>query len=330
MSARTLTAGRRSRPSLIVLAGRGLVVAAVLIILLLTFDMGEAALRLGQILPPSPGVLLAFLGAASIYMLGHGLRILRLALLVGGTRIGLRVIGAFHLMTSAANLIAPLKLGEVYRVVELGHVVGDPIRALILVWWERVFDVTTLLLLLVLAFAVTPDARDSTFLAIAAMSAVFVAATAAAALLLPGNLSRMSFFIIRRYRSPRSVPVLRMLAATRRAIDEAPRILRGKAASLSALSLLIWGCELAAFALMLPYLGESASVIEGFMAFLSSIIRGESALCEGVAQCAAAQKHLPYVVATHGALVISGLGASLYYARRRFRRAKPTQAPIGI
>jgi hypothetical protein len=305
-----LIAVRRRPLDPITLGGRGLVVVAVLAILFSVITLGRGASGLGEVARLRPSALAVFVSAAAIYMLGHGLRALRLALLIGNRRLSLRLIAAFHLMTAAVNLIVPLKLGEVYRVAELAHVVKDPIRALILVWWERVFDVGVLFGLLALALAVTPEARVPSFIAIAGASAAFVAATATVALLLPGNLARASFFIIRRYRSPRTVPVLRLLSAARRAIDEAPRILRGKWASLAMLSLLIWACELGAFALML---GDIASVLDGFLAFLSSIIQGQEALC-----CAAGGKRQAYVVVTHGALSLTGLAAALYYARLRF------------
>lgn len=215
--------------------------------------------------------------AAIIYLAGHGSRILRLTLLIGGWRVGLRTIVSFHLMTAAVSLAAPLKLGEVYRVAELTNVVGGFARALAIVWWERAFDISVILLILLLALARTSGTIPQEFVAVGALAFGFITLTALTFFVVPDNLRRLSVLIIRRYSSPRTVPALRMIDFIRRTIQEAPRMVRGKVASLVTLTALIWVCEISCFAIVLSGIAP-ATALDSLLNFLSAVTRGETLL----------------------------------------------------
>lgn len=256
-----------------------------------------------------------------IYLAGHGFRILRLALLIGGWRVGFRTIVSFHLMTAAVSLAAPLKLGEVYRVLELSNVVGNLTRAIVIVWWERAFDISVILLLLLLALARSPGAIPSEFAAVAALAIGFITLTALTFFVVPDNLRRLSVLIIRRYSSRRTVPVLRLIDLVRRAILEAPRMVHAKVASLVTLTALIWVCEIACFAIAFPGI-TLGTALDSLLNFLSEVTRGETllgALGKGEATAFGANA-LAYLAATQIPLVFLGLAAGFSYAARRMRQ----------
>lgn len=259
--------------------------------------------------------------AVTIYLAGHGFRILRLGMLIGGWRVGLRVIATFHLMTAAVSFTAPLKLGELYRVVELSNLVGGFMRAVLIAWWERAFDVAFILLILALAFATTPASAHTPFYAIAAAAGMFILATAVAFFVVPDNFRRLSLLIIRRYDSPRSVALLHILHSGRAAIQEAPGLVKNKLPSLITLTALIWACEIACFALIFPSVaGTIGAAAESLLTFLSEITMGEtllSVLTDGT------QKSLNYFAGTQVPLAIIGLGAGVVYATMRWRRNAP-------
>jgi Lysylphosphatidylglycerol synthase TM region len=263
--------------------------------------------------------------AGTVYLSSHALRILRLALLIGSWRVGFRVIAAFHLMTAAVSLVAPLKLGEVYRALELSSLVGGLIRAVIIVWWERAFDISLIFLILLLALSRSSGAPLDEFSGVVAISVVFILLTLLIFFVLPDNLRRASVLIIRRYDGKRTVPVLRLIDAVRRAINEAPQIVRGKIAALATLTALIWICEIGCFALVLSALGGSlASAPDALLSFLSAITRGQtllSALDANQSEIFSAGL-LAYLAVTQVPLAFIGLAAAIVYVGRQMPRLR--------
>ena len=82
--------------------------------------------------------------AAAIYLFGYLLRSLRLALLIGGWRVGLRDL-SFHFFTASVSLAVPLKLGELYRLANYPSCWEMPVRATATVLWECIFDVVSII-----------------------------------------------------------------------------------------------------------------------------------------------------------------------------------------
>jgi hypothetical protein len=266
----------------------------------------------------SVSVTYSVLLALIVYLAAHGFRILRLGMLVGGWRVGLRTIASFHLMTAAVSAIFPLKLGEVYRVVELTSLAGSFVRSVLIVWWERVFDVGAIVVILIFAFATTPAEEHAPFYAIIIAAGAFILMTTVIFFVAPDNFRRLSLLIIRRYDSPRSVGILRVLHAARAAIQDAPALVRKKLPSLITLTALIWVCEVTCFALLLPALTVSISAAaESLISFLSTITLGQTLLTALNEEPA---DSLLYVAATQVPLAVLGLVAGLAYAARRMKR----------
>jgi hypothetical protein len=246
--------------------------------------------------------------AGFVYLASHGLRVLRLALLIGGWRIGFRTIAKFHLFTAAVSLIAPLKLGEVFRIAELTNIVGSGSRAIAIVWLERGLDICAILFLLMMTDAHSLG-RD--FNAIAALAIVFIVATALTFFVVPDNLRRLSVFIIRRYSNPVSVPLLKSIDRLRRSILQAPQLLQKRIGTLAALTALIWACELAAF-----YFASgtaSGNVADCLITILSDVTQGDTLLSS--AAHPDASHHMPYLAATHVPLLFVGLLTAGFYIR---------------
>lgn len=260
--------------------------------------------------------------AATLYLLSHAMRILRLSLLIGGWRVGFRSVVTFHLMTSAVALAVPLKLGELYRVAELANLCGSAMKAIMIAWWERVFDVLALLVILMFAFANTPAEAHTAFYGIASLAAAFIIGTALVFFVSPENLRRLSVLIIRRYDHGWSVPLLKGIDAIRRAIKQAPVMVHKKTASLLTLTAIIWTCESACFALVFTAFSESiGAAFEGLLSFLSAITQGETLLA-ALTTSGGDAGLLPYLAVTHAPLAVIGLAAGLVYAAIRLKSSK--------
>jgi hypothetical protein len=262
-----------------------------------------------------------FLLAAALYLASHAFRVLRIALLIGSWQVGLRTVASFHFFTSGVSLAFPLKLGEIYRVIELSYLVGSAVRALMIVWWERAFDVVAILIILLFGIVTAGDGPHPQYYAIAAIASVFVIGTLLVFLVLPDNLRRLSVLIIRRHDSPRSVPLLRGLSVARQAIQEAPALVRNKIASLLTLTALIWALEIACFVVLAPAIVDSVgAALDGILTFLSALTQGETILSDldGNASALGAWT-LRYLSATQVPLVIIGFGSGLIYATSRLK-----------
>ena len=259
-----------------------------------------------------------------IYIVSHGFRSLRLALLIGGWRIGLRQIVSFHFFTAAVSLAVPLKLGEIYRVTELSYLMGDFIRAVETIWWERIFDVLAIIVILI-AVSLSAAAVDRQQLFdVAALSFGFLIVTILTFFVLPDNLRRLSVLIIRRYESRRSVRLLRGIDQLRRAILGAPRLVRAKVVSLTVLTALIWACELLCFSLVLRSGGQSSSSApDALLGFLSVVTRGYTLLTALQSGTPGLDTSiLTYLTVTQFPLVFIGLFWSAYYVTQQTLRLR--------
>jgi uncharacterized membrane protein YbhN (UPF0104 family) len=260
--------------------------------------------------------------AASIYLLSHLLRILRLALLVGNWHIGFRKLGSFHFMTAAVSLMTPLKLGEVYRVLELSHLTGGIVRAVVIVWWERAFDMAAILLLISVV-AIGSSTAAANIYGVASLVVAFILMTVIVVMVLPENLHRLSVFIIRRYENVHTISLLRLIDILRRSIEEAPRVVRWKLASLATLTGLIWTFEAACFAIVFPALsGTLEAVLNALLAFLSAVALGETLLGDLAAghDTIRGRSVLFYMTVTQIPLAFLGVVAAGYYTIGRLRR----------
>jgi hypothetical protein len=258
--------------------------------------------------------------AGIVYLSSHMLRILRLALLIGAWRVGLRTVGSFHLMTAAVSLVAPLKLGEFYRILELGNIVGGHVRAAVIVWWERTFDAAAILLLIVVVLLFQSGSPPPQTYGVALLALAFIVITAIVVTIAPENLRRLSVFIIRRYDSPRTVPLLRATELVRRSIEEAPRTVHSKVATLSTLTALIWMAEATCFAIVFPELrGTLDMALSALLAFLSAVTTGDTLLGVLAGDRPLDGNLLSYFTATQIPLAFLGFLAALHYTPRSLR-----------
>lgn len=250
--------------------------------------------------------------AALIFYLGaHMFRTLRLGMLIGGWQVGLRTIFYIHFLTAAVSAALPLKVGDVYRVVELSAVAGGTVRSILIVWWERVFDICVILAILIFAFSTTPVSAHAPYYAITGAAVVFILGTAVVFFVAPDNFRRLSLLIIRRHDSPRSIGVLRALNATHQAIKGAPAIVKNKLPSLITLTALIWMFEVICFALLLSAGTRTfGAATESLMGFLSTVAVGDTLFSVLNTKNGAA---FLYVVATQIPLVLIGLVAGAIY-----------------
>lgn len=193
------------------------------------------------------------------YGASHVLRGVRCRLLVS-REAKLSLLDAVNavLVGHAANNVLPVRLGEFVRAGTLAERTGlPPVQTLAVVFVERVFDGLALLLMLVLAEALSP-----TLVGIATRQltvALFLAAAAGVMFLAVGHgwalavAGRVSALLRPSWRDAVMRGVTHVISGTSY-LREGPGMLRVAAASA-----VIWACEAAMFLSLLPALGVPAA-----------------------------------------------------------------------
>jgi hypothetical protein len=262
--------------------------------------------------------------ALTCYVIAHLTRIVRLALLVGNARLGLRRLAAFHLFTSGVALGTPFRLGDLYRAIELGGMTGRLTMGVTFVWIERLFDAAILLpLLAILLFLAVGNglaAPLAGYAAVTGLTCAFVMVSVLTVALLPDNLRRVGTYLIRRHEDPWTVSVLRVLEETRWTMRRIPSLLRGRIASLAALSMLIWLFEVWGFSIVMLGWDEGTNPVKGLLSFLSQTTSG-GVLPQMLPKVALGV--LAYLAATQIPLAIVAAVCGFCYLRPRTARMTP-------
>lgn len=280
-----------------------------------------------RLLPDFPLGIQALLAGIALYLCAHFLRVARLSLLIENASIGLRQICLVHLYTAAVSLILPFKLGEAYRVAELGILLRQSGRALLLVWIERAFDIGLICLMLLFTAFFHPAAMDM-MQPLIVISLAFTFTTLVAFGVLPENLRRLTLYVIRRYNSDRALSVLRLIDAIQGFIDQGRRLVRGKVLTVFAMSLGIWILELQVFATFLSAVDlPIKSLVAGLQVYLSNVslsggygllhAAGAGQSLAGMAPALTMAGAATYHFVVTIPLFLVGTAAAMIYARTR-------------
>lgn len=253
--------------------------------------------------------------AASSYLLGHLLRVARLAILFGADGARLRYFGAAHVATAAVSAFAPFKLGEVLRVTELAGLGVGLSRAVVAVVFERALDLAALAMLVLTAVAIDSSvvAETRPALALMAMTALVMALFVIGG---QGATRGLTLYVIKRYRGSPSLAVLAVLDRTDGALAHARTMVRGRLQVLVALSLTIWLAEFATLAFLAPRL----AAIELPSALLTALSAG---LSPGLVMPATA---VSYGHLLEWFLLPLGSVATIVYLRRRWSLLRAARA----
>ncbi|HEX2838104.1 MAG TPA: lysylphosphatidylglycerol synthase domain-containing protein [Phycisphaerales bacterium] len=224
--------------------------------------------------PVSPSGWAAVIGACSLYVLAHLLRALRLVVMIQDERVGLRETFTAHFVAAGASLFIPFKLGEVFRVAEVARLLRSPVRALLLVWSERVLDLLAITGAMLVALIFRKDLFESAALGIFLTLAV-VAGTFVAFLVMPEQLESVKLLLIRRYRGAWSLSAVRAVDASQRLLMHAPDAMKRRPTTLISLTAIIWTLEVASLALLLPAAaGAIGATLSATAFFFSQLFPG--------------------------------------------------------
>src|ERR1019366_5977038 len=194
--------------------------------------------------------------AALLYLASQVLRALRLAFILTDIRISIRRLTDVHFLTEAVSLVIPYKIGDLYRVFEVGALCGHFPRALIAVWIERAADSMVIGIIIVVALGFGRTGYEAV-MPLLALLAVFITLSLLVFLVVPQNISRLKHFVIRRYHSKAAVRFLRFIDLIQKTLSEAPLLMEQKYMTLLFLTACVWIDESLVLCAIIPGLSRS-------------------------------------------------------------------------
>ena len=260
------------------------------------------------------GAWTAFILALLCYGLSHLIRALRLVVIAASILpLRVRVLFLLHFHTAAVSLAVPFKLGELYRLHELGRLSGDWGRAELAMVVERAFDAGVLILLcgalLGSGIGLPITLRMTLLVLTAALTvAMFIFFIA------DPTLAAVQRYIFTHHISPQARLLLMATASFRQGITVARQCIRGQFPLLVLLSAGIWICEALTLAILLQPLGTQAN--DSFMAHIVISLSSPGAFAEQ-----------PYTMAVVFLLFAVWPIATLFYLRYIDRPCRANIAP---
>lgn len=205
-----------------------------------------------------------------IFILVHFFKMLRLYLVLLEQNVPFGRFVYLYLETTCINLIVPFKLGEIYRVLRLSL----QTRKFQIGFWsvvtDRFFDLASLLILLALMKLL--GAKDTSI--ILAVLIIVIGSMAFAYMVFPSTYTYLNRYFIMKKSSIRSMTVLRLLDACNDSYSYLKQLVNGRSALMIVCSLLGWGLEGAALAVLSRIIGENYGILE-YAGYISSIFASD-------------------------------------------------------
>jgi len=205
-----------------------------------------------------------------IFVLVHFFKMLRLYLVLLEQNVPFGRFVYLYLETTCINLIIPFKLGEIYRILRLSLQTKKFQIGFWSVVTDRFFDLASLLILLALMKLL--GAKDASITL--AILIIVIGTISFAYMVFPSTYTYLNRYFIMKKSSARSMAVLRMFDACNDSYKYLKQLISGRSALMIVCSLLGWGLEGAALAVLAQILGESYGVLE-YAGYISSIFTSD-------------------------------------------------------
>lgn len=186
-----------------------------------------------------------------VYLSAHLVRAVRLGVLIGD--ISVRQLLILHLYCAACSAFIPFKLGELARVNEVSRWMHSYWKGIVVVWIERLFDVLVLAGLTVFVATTGSSAALEQLRSLLWLIGGFVTVSVLFFLILPEQLCALNLHVIKKYQRKKAINFLRAIDSLYELLHQARPMLAGRWVTLTVLTLLVWGFELQALALVFAY-----------------------------------------------------------------------------
>ncbi|MBJ6751467.1 lysylphosphatidylglycerol synthase domain-containing protein [Geomonas anaerohicana] len=189
---------------------------------------------------PTHGFLFV-LAAMGSYAVAHLLRSLRLWLILGSDRIRFSTVFGCHATIALLTFAAPFKLGDLLRASEFYRLLKNDARGIFAVWFDRLFDVAVILVLLIVSVSTTSPLQPVRLLLFSL--GAFLAVSVALGVLLPGAVAAFMRALLQSS-SSRSLSVMRSLLKLKSILSRMPKMELQTLSLLTTVTFAVWGLEL--------------------------------------------------------------------------------------
>jgi len=217
---------------------------------------------------------LAFLVIAGTVIIVHSIKAFRLYFTLYGTNINFVTYMKVYCKVTPISLLFPFKIGEFFRMYCYGEAIGDRLRGIIIICFDRFVDTVALLTSIVLV-SLFNWSKISSF---AYILVIFVFVFISCYLVFPSIYRNWKSYLLHSKATPGKIQGLKSLETFNKIYKEINIIAKGRGAILYFMSLLAWGVEMGGLTLVsrLNLIDEYHSSISDY---LSSAMRG-NAVCE--------------------------------------------------
>jgi len=195
--------------------------------------------------------LLQLSAAVIVYLMAHVFRAARFSLIAARiVPLRMRTLGMVYFNAAPVSLLVPFKLGELYRLQQLGLLVGNIVRPVLILLLEKAFD--AFVLLVALAILLGTGRLPSELHLLSFILLLLLSAGIATLTVLRPALWSLQKYIVQVHFSSRSLRMLRFVDFLRSSTEVANACIKGNLWTLLCLSIVIWVLEALTVALIVP------------------------------------------------------------------------------
>ncbi len=208
--------------------------------------------------------------AALLYFLSHMFRIGRLYFLFFENKINIKKLISTYSVTSLINFVIPFKIGEVFRVYELGKLNKNLYRGLVAVWIERFFDVIVLFAIAILYFSYADDAFLN-YISLFIFFIAFIFFSIFFFLEFPYTHKYVNQLIMTESKSTKGLFLLRILETCKQIHMSIKLSIKGRTTILLFLTGVIWGLEVSSISALSKIINVDSLISKLFVVIKQNV-----------------------------------------------------------
>lgn len=209
-----------------------------------------------------------------IYLLSHIMRILRLYILLLEEKIKWKQLLRIYFITTFVNFVLPFKIGEIYRIIEIGTLCNNIRRGIITIWIERFFDAVVLLVLST-CYLIYIDNASYNFIPVYILLLVFSGLSVLFYVEFRHSFNYLNQFIVSKSNTSKGVRILKFLENLKMIHSDIKRLIVGRTTMLILLSILIWCIELIAIYFLAQMININ-SIVQSFILLINEPFKSQT------------------------------------------------------
>lgn len=209
-------------------------------------------------------------------LLIHTIKAARLYLALYGSEVRQKDYLKTYCKVTPVSVIFPFKLGEFFRMYCYGRLIGNGLKGIIIILFDRFMDTSALVTMIFLVWAAYGGKPSALIYVLLAFLALIILAY----LTFPGISRFWKDYLLRVTASRQRLAVLRIIAVIDSVYHEIEEVAKGRGILLYSFSLTAWGVEIGTLFLLSGFSGDSntGKIISDYL--LSAVNGGSSAAME--------------------------------------------------